>query len=68
MKAEALPDIKRCQARPAPIGDLAYCLVPLPHDCPWVEMHREKAYCFHPERKKIITKTQFGPASGNAPH
>ena len=61
------PDLTKCRARKAEIWDLAICLIALPHTCPWAEGHNLKTYCFHPNRKIIIARTESGPSLWDDP-
>jgi len=56
--ARALPDFAVCRASRSGVGDLIYCLVPSCQGCQYVERHAFNNFCFHPDWKKIINRTE----------
>jgi hypothetical protein len=56
-----LPDVAHCRVKRSGIGDLAYCLVPEPCGCDYAEHHASDIFCFHPQRKEILARTEVRP-------
>jgi len=52
-----LPNPAICRAKPARCTGVVFCLVQPPGDCSHTRFFNDVAYCTHPNREAIISRT-----------